>query len=125
MAPKTQITTPHLSAVTFTHSDLSLDETPFKQSTKNEHQVSAESPAIQSRWLPVKKMASCYQDVITEQALRALIWSAEAYQKSPKSGLKSNGFLPVIVRPPNQRKVLLDRVEFEKWLTSRQRTDRN
>lgn len=84
-----------------------------------------ESFPIQSRWLPVKKMAYIYQDVISEQALRALIWEAEAYEKFPKSGLKSNGFLPVIVRPPNQRKVLLDRVEFEKWLTSQQRIVRS
>ncbi len=61
-----------------------------------------------------------FRDVITEPALRHLIWSAEAYAKHPKNGLTSNGFLPVIVRPPNQRKVLLDRIEFEKWLTSRQ-----
>lgn len=77
-----------------------------------------------SRYLPVKKMAKVYGDFISEAALRALIWSAEAYEKAPKAGLKSNGFLPVIVRPPNQRKVLLDRVEFENWLTSQQRNAR-
>jgi len=72
------------------------------------------------RYLPVKKMAQVYSDVVSEGALRHLIWQAEAYEKDPKEGLKSNGFLSVIVRPPGQRKVLLDRVEFEKWLTSRQ-----
>ncbi|NDE05789.1 MAG: hypothetical protein EBZ89_00140 [Chloroflexi bacterium] len=76
------------------------------------------------RILPVKTLAKLYGDFISEGALRALIWSAEAYEKDPKPGLRSNGFLPVIVRPPNQRKVLLDRVEFEKWLTSQQRTAR-
>ena len=73
------------------------------------------------RWASVSKTAQLYSEVISEQALRSLIWQAEAYEKAPKEGLKSNGFLPVIVRPPNQRKVLIDLVEFEKWLTSRQR----
>lgn len=73
------------------------------------------------RWASVSKTAQLYPDVISEQALRSLIWQAEAYEKAPKEGLRSNGFLPVIVRPPNQRKVLIDLVEFEKWLTSRQR----
>ena len=73
------------------------------------------------RWASVSKTAQLYSEVISEQALRSLIWLAEAYEKAPKEGLKSNGFLPVIVRPPNQRKVLIDLVEFEKWLTSRQR----
>ena len=76
------------------------------------------------RYLSVKKMALFYGDIITEGALRHSIWQAEAYEKVPKSGLKSNGFLSVIVRPPGQRKVLLDRVEFEKWLTSQQRNAR-
>lgn len=75
---------------------------------------------VAGRYLPVKKMAQVYSDVVSEGALRHLIWMAEAYEKDPKEGLKSNGFLAVIVRPPGQRKVLLDRIEFEKWLTSRQ-----
>ena len=77
-----------------------------------------------SRYLPIKKMALVYSDFVSEGALRHLVWQAEAYEKAPKSGLKSNGFLAVIVRPPGQRKVLLDRVEFEKWLTSQQRNAR-
>ena len=77
-----------------------------------------------SRYLPIKKMALAYSDFVSEGALRHLVWQAEAYEKAPKSGLKSNGFLAVIVRPPGQRKVLLDRVEFEKWLTSQQRNTR-
>lgn len=78
------------------------------------------SPLPSGRWLSVKALANLYPEVASEASLRALIWEAEAYAKHPKSGLKSNGFQPVIVRPPNQRKVLLDRVEFENWLTSRQ-----
>lgn len=77
--------------------------------------------SVTGRFLPVKAMAQRYSDVFSEGAFRHLIWQAEAYEKAPKSGLKSNGFLPVIVRPPGQRKVLLDCVEFEKWLTSNRR----
>ncbi len=73
-----------------------------------------------ARYLTVKGLAQAYRDVTTESALRHLIWLAEAYEKYPKNGLASNGFLRVIVRPPHQRKVLLDRIEFENWLTSRQ-----
>ncbi len=83
-------------------------------------QFSEEPISPQSRYVTIKKMARLYEDVVSEASLRNMVWMAEAYAKHPKSGLKSNGFLPVIVRPPNQRKVLLDRVEFEKWLTSRQ-----
>lgn len=81
----------------------------------------ASAAMVAGRYLPVKKMAQIYSDVVSEGALRHLIWMAEAYEKAPKEGLKSNGFLAVIVRPPGQRKVLLDRVEFEKWLTSQRR----
>ena len=89
----------------------------------NQPQARVES-APTARYLPIKKMALAYSDFVSEGALRHLVWQAEAYEKAPKSGLKSNGFLAVIVRPPGQRKVLLDRVEFEKWLTSQQRNAR-
>ncbi len=77
------------------------------------------------RWKTVKGFVKKYDGIITESALRNLIWQAEAYAKHPKSDLKSNGFLPVIVRPPNQRKVLLDCIEFERWLTTNRRTVAN
>lgn len=125
MAAKAPITAPRFCAVMSSNNELSPDAVPFKQSLEIDNNESLESSTVQSRWMSVRNMAYHYQKVISEQALRSLIWEAEAYGKNPKSGLKSNGFLPVIVRPPNQRKVLLDRFEFEKWLTSRQRTDRN
>ena len=77
-------------------------------------------PAVPSpnRWMSIRSCAHEYRQVITEAALRHLVWQAEAYAKSPSLGLKCNGFLAVIIRPPGQRKVLLDRVEFEKWLVS-------
>ena len=80
----------------------------------------ANDNVLRPRWLTVNRMAAEYKEVITEAALRHLIWNAEAYARFPRAGLPSNGFLPVIVRPPFQRKVLLDRVAFEKWLTTNQ-----
>lgn len=77
------------------------------------------------RWKTVKGLAKQYDGIVSEPALRNLIWMAEAYAKHPKSGLKSNGFLPVIVRPPNQRKVLLDCIEFERWLTTNRHMSMN
>jgi hypothetical protein len=80
----------------------------------------ANDSVVRPRWLTVNRMAADYKEVISEAALRHLIWNAEAYARFPRAGLPSNGFLPVIVRPPFQRKVLLDRVAFEKWLTTNQ-----
>ena len=80
----------------------------------------ANDDILRPRWLTVSRMAAEYKEVITEAALRHLIWNAEAYARFPRAGLRSNGFLPVIVRPPFQRKVLLDRDAFEKWLTTNQ-----
>lgn len=80
----------------------------------------ANDNSVRPRWLTVTRMAAEYKEVITEAALRHLIWNAEAHARFPRAGLSSNGFLPVIVRPPFQRKVLLDRVAFEKWLTTNQ-----
>jgi hypothetical protein len=80
----------------------------------------ANDSMMQPRWLSVSRMAAEYSEVTTEAALRHLIWNAEAHARFPRAGLPSNGFLPVIVRPPFQRKVLLDRVAFEKWLTTNQ-----
>ena len=72
-------------------------------------------PLDQRRWLTVKEMAVRYP-FFTEKALRHLIFSAEAYAKFPKDGLKSNGFIDCIVRPAGQRKIIIDTAKFEEWL---------
>lgn len=79
-------------------------------------------PTKFERFVTVRRLAELYRSSTSESALRNLIWHAEAYAKHPKSGLTSNHFLPVIVRPPNQRKVLLDRIEYVKWVTRNQAT---
>ena len=72
-------------------------------------------PLDQRRWLTIKEMAVRYP-FFTEKALRHLIFSAEAYAKFPKDGLRSNGFIDCIVRPAGQRKIIIDTTKFEDWL---------
>ncbi len=72
-------------------------------------------PLEQQRWLTVKQTAARYP-CFSENALRNLIFSAEAYAKHPKAGLRSNGFLDCIVRPAGQRKIIIDTMKFEAWL---------
>lgn len=114
----------NFSAMALPYASVSLHQRPVALTPEPAAAAAPEknmAPSLVGRILPVKAMAQRYSDVVSEGALRHLIWQAEAYAKDPKSGLKSNGFLSVIVRPPGQRKVLLDCVEFEKWLTSQRR----
>lgn len=125
MAHKAKSNTPQSFAAPSPHYRFtSIKQSPKVSGTPDSSEVSEGMHSQQvprSRWLSVKKMAQIYCEVTSEAALRNLIWQAEAWEKFPKAGLRSNGFLPVIVRPPNQRKVLLDRTEFEKWLTTQQK----
>lgn len=111
----------NFSAMAQPYVSVSLHQRPVALPAKPAEPEQPAAPGLVGRILPVKAMAQRYSDVVSEGALRHLIWQAEAYEKDPKSGLKSNGFLSVIVRPPGQRKVLLDCAEFEKWLTSQRR----
>lgn len=54
----------------------------------------------------------------SEAVFRNLIARAEATAKHPDLAGAASGFLAVIVRPPGQRKVLLDRIAFQRWLES-------
>ena len=72
-------------------------------------------PLDQRRWLTIKEMAVRYP-FFSEKALRHLVFSAEAYSKFPKAGLKSNGFIECIIRPAGQRKIIIDTTKFEEWL---------
>ena len=86
-----------------------------KQSTKQANADIECLPLDQRRWLTIKEMAVRYP-FFTEKALRHLIFSAEAYAKFPKDGLRSNGFIDCIVRPAGQRKIIIDTTKFEDWL---------
>ena len=86
-----------------------------KQTTKQANADIECLPLDQRRWLTIKEMAVRYP-FFSEKALRHLIFSAEAYAKFPKDGLKSNGFIDCIVRPAGQRKIIIDTTKFEEWL---------
>lgn len=77
-----------------------------------------DTPPTGPEWVTVKQLAHEYGHIITESALRNLIWHAEAYQRNPKPGHRSNGFLDLISRPGNARKVLLNRWGFPKWIAA-------
>lgn len=70
-----------------------------------------------NRFATVKQTAKRYDGVLTESALRNLIWDAEAHARNPKPGHRSNGFLAVIHRPGGGRKILLDQIALAQWLS--------
>jgi hypothetical protein len=74
---------------------------------------------LELKYLTVSQSALRYPG-FSEKAFRHLIFNAEAYAKSPKPGLRSNGFIACVVRPGNQRKVMIDAQKFEVWLSSNQ-----
>jgi hypothetical protein len=68
--------------------------------------------------LPVKEMAQLYYPAFSEAIFRNLIVRAEATAKHPELAGSAAGFIDVIVRFKGQRKVLLDRLAFDRWLAS-------
>lgn len=89
---------------------------PGWQKVKTVSTAQADRPMhAQARYVTVSE-ASRIHPAFTEAAIRHLIWQAEAHAKHPKPGLRSYGFLNVIVRVPGKRKVLLDLLRFEQWL---------
>lgn len=67
------------------------------------------------QWLTIEEAATKFP--FSASAIRHLVFQAEAYAKDPKPGLKSNGFLSVIVRRPGVRRVFLDEKRFMAWMT--------
>lgn len=74
------------------------------------------TPLNERRWLTIKEAASLFP--FSEGAIRHLVFSAEGTAKFPKSGLRANGFIDCIYRPPGQRRVFLDRVALINWVAS-------
>jgi hypothetical protein len=72
---------------------------------------------MQKRWVTVKEATTLFP--YTEGALRHLIFQSEAYQKFPNALARPDGFEKCIVRPPGQRRVLIDTEQFSHWLTTR------
>lgn len=74
-------------------------------------------PIEKLKYLSIAQTALRYP-AFSEKALRHLQAQAENYQRYPKAGLRSNGFINCIVRPAGQRKIIIDAEEFEQWLAS-------
>lgn len=74
-------------------------------------------PLEKLKFLTIAQAALRYP-AFSEKSLRHTVAQAEAYQRYPKAGLKSNGFVDCIIRPAGQRKILIDAEKFEEWLHS-------
>lgn len=74
-------------------------------------------PIERLKYLTIAQTALRYP-AFSEKALRHLQAQAESYQRFPKAGLRSNGFINCIVRPAGQRKVIIAADKFELWLSS-------
>jgi hypothetical protein len=72
-------------------------------------------PLENLKWLTIAQTALRYP-AFSEKSLRHLQTQAENYQRYPKAGLRSNGFIECIVRPAGQRKILINVEKFEQWL---------
>jgi len=87
-----------------------------KSKRKTSFQKIATPPLTERPYLTIAETATIYP--FTESALRHLVFESEAYLKRPKGGLRSEGFARCVVRPPGQRRVLIDVAELRAWLHS-------
>lgn len=71
---------------------------------------------VAQQYATVKQTAAEFSHLFTEGALRNLIWRAEAQARGVHPDSRQNGFLAVIHRPGNGRRVLIDRIALAKWL---------
>ncbi|MDP2882795.1 MAG: hypothetical protein Q8N89_14605 [Azonexus sp.] len=90
---------------------------PRKKRTKPQSPEYLPVPVSELKWLTIAQAAIRFPNY-SEKAYRHLVAQAEAYAKHPKSGLRSNGFLPCVVRPAGKRKILINAEKFEEWLKS-------
>ncbi len=97
-----------------TEATIKVTEPPHKRQTKPRAMDQA-VPLENLKWLTIAQTALRYP-AFSEKSLRHLQTQAENYQRYPKAGLKSNGFIDCIVRPAGQRKILIDVEKFEQWL---------
>lgn len=74
-------------------------------------------PLEKLKFLTIAQTAVRYP-AYSEKALRHVQAQAEAYQRYPKAGLRSNGFINCIIRPAGKRKIIIDAEKFELWMAS-------
>ena len=95
---------------------------------KDDWEESDNAFALSKGWLTVPQAAKRFP--FTEGAIRHMIFQAEAYVRVKKRPSKANptkkkphipdGFLDVIVRIPNKRRVFLDEKKFAAWMAQSQ-----
>lgn len=88
-----------------------------RPAAKKQHAENQGLPLEKLKWLTIAQASLRYPG-FSEKSLRHLQAQAEAYQRYPKAGLKSNGFINCLVRPAGQRKILINAEKFEAWLES-------
>jgi hypothetical protein len=74
-------------------------------------------PLESLKFLTIAQTALRYQ-VHTEKALYHLQAQAEAYQRYPKAGLRSTGFIECLFRPDGKRKIIINAAKYEQFLVA-------
>ncbi|TXH88354.1 MAG: hypothetical protein E6Q78_12185 [Rhodoferax sp.] len=107
---------------------LTKDRLARRKSRKNDSEESDNAFALSKGWLTVPQAAKRFP--FTEGAIRHMIFQAEAYVRVKKRPSKASstkkkpyvpdGFLDVIVRIPNKRRVFLDEKKFAAWMSQSQ-----
>ena len=106
---------------------LTKDRLARRKSRKDDSEESDNAFALSKGWLTVPQAAKRFP--FTEGAIRHMIFQAEAYvrvkkrpskARSAKKSYVPDGFLDVIVRIPNKRRVFLDEKKFAAWMSQSQ-----
>ena len=107
---------------------LTKDRLARRKSRKNDSEESDNAFALSKGWLTIPQAAKRFP--FTEGAIRHMIFQAEAYVRVKKRPSKASstkkkphvpdGFLDVIVRIPNKRRVFLDEKKFAAWMAQSQ-----
>lgn len=106
---------------------LTKDRLARRKSRKDDSEESDNAFALSKGWLTVPQAAKRFP--FTEGAIRHMIFQAEAYVRVKKRPSKASstkkshvpdGFIDVIVRIPNKRRVFLDEKKFAAWMSQSQ-----
>ena len=107
------------SVLTATEASVEFASKPTKAVSKRKKKTVMDVPVPieKLKYLSIAQTAMRYP-AFTEKALRHLQAQAENYQRYPKAGLRSNGFINCILRPAGQRKIIISAEKFEQWLAA-------
>lgn len=110
-------TSSSVSAATEASVELASKPTKAVSKRKKSTVMDVPVPIEKLKYLSIAQTAMRYP-AFTEKALRHLQAQAENYQRYPKAGLRSNGFINCILRPAGQRKIIISAEKFEQWLAA-------